>query len=256
MKEFLEKLKGLLEGVDGVDMQAIEAELTGLVGTEGEKTALQAKNQQLITEKRTLQSKIKDLEAQIAGFDKDEYERLKEEETARLADPENKGNKVDIEGIKAKVEQKWKVQLEAKQKELDDLKKSAEEKESAIQNMLIEAEIEKQFVTGKKVMDAHRGLLKDAFKAKAYVEFDGEERVIYMKDKGQDMPISDYFEYWKNLADSKVYLEGDVPTGSGATGSKGGFKKQKAYKDMTPKERVEFYQTYGEEAYRNLKNAK
>ena len=93
--------------------------------------------------------------------------------------------------------------------------------------MLIEAEIEKQFVTGKRVMDAHRGLLKDAFKAKAYVEFDGEDRIIYMKDKGQDMPIADYFEYWKNLADSKVYLEGDVPTGSGATGSKGGFKKPK-----------------------------
>ena len=129
MKEFLEKLKGLLEGVDGVDMQAIEAELTGLVGTEGEKTALLSKNQQLITEKRNLQSKIKDLEAQIAGFDKDEYERLKEEETARLADPENKSNKVDIEGIKGKVEQKWKVQLEAKQKELDDLKASADEKE-------------------------------------------------------------------------------------------------------------------------------
>lgn len=255
MNEFLEKLRSLLVGVDGVDMGAIEAELNALVGNEGEKQALLNKNQQLITEKRGLQNKIKELELQIAGFDTEEFERLKEEEAARLADPDNKGNKVDIEAIKAKVEQKWKVQLEARQKELDELKGQAERKESAIQDMLIEAEIDKQFVTGKKVLDAHRGLLRDAFRSKAYVEVDGDDRVIYMKDKGQDMPIADYFEYWKNLSDSKVYLEGDVPAGGGASGSKGGFKKPKPYKEMSPKERVQYYQQFGEEAYRALKNA-
>jgi len=238
MEAFLNKLKELLKEVEGVDINAIETELKSLVGTEDEKQKLIAKNKELIGEKRSLQEKVKNLEEQVNGFDTEELERLKQFEADTLAKGDNK---VNIEDIKSKVELKWKNQLSAKEKELEDAKNHLTAVNSKLEDMLVDQELEKQFTTGKKVIDAHRPMLKVFFKSKVKVETDGDDRVVYIRDNGQELPIADYFEFWKGTADAKTYLEADVNTGGGASGSKNGFKQKKSWKDMSVKERVDLF---------------
>jgi len=238
MEEFLNKLRELLKEVEGADFTAIETELKSLVGTEDDKQRLISKNKELIGEKRALQTKVKELESKSTEFDTDEFARLKQFEEETLAKGDNK---INIEDIKSKVELKWKNQLATKDAELEVLKNQLKGVNTSLEDMLVEQELEKQFATGKKVMDVHRSMLKVYFKSKVKVEVDGDDRVVYIKDNGQEMPIADYFEFWKGTADAKTYLEADVNAGGGASGSKSGFKTKKPWKEMSPSERVALF---------------
>jgi hypothetical protein len=239
MEAFLAKLKELLKEVEGVDMNAIETELKNLVGSEDDKQRLIAKNKDLIAEKRTLQEKVKSLEEQVGKFDVEEFKRLQKFEEDTIASGDTK---VNIEDIKSKVELKWKNQLGVKDQELEALKAQLNSVNGELENLLVDQELDKQFVSGKRVIEAHRPMLKVFFKSKVKVEKDGDDRVVYIKDNGQELPIADYFEFWKGTADAKTYLEADVNTGGGASGSKSGFKTKKPWKEMSPAERVTLYQ--------------
>jgi len=252
MEKFLNDLRELLKGVDNVDMTAIETQLKSLVDSNEEKAKLINKNKDLITEKRTLQNKVKELEKEIDGFDSDELERLKTFEIETLSNSDA-NKKVDIEDIKAKIEVKWKNLLATKEKELEELKGNLTGTKKNLNNLLINQEIDKQFSTGKKVLDVHRTILRAHFKSKAKVEFDGDDSVVVIDDNGQELPIADYFEYWKGLEESKPYLEAEQSSGGGASGSKGGFTKKKAWKDMTPNDRITLYKENPAE-YERMKN--
>jgi len=250
MEAFLAKLKELLKEVEGVDMTAIETELKGLVGTEDDKQRLIAKNKDLIAEKRALQEKVKTLETSVKDFDVNELNRLKQFEEDAIA---NGDSKVNIEDIKSKVELKWRNQLTAKDTELETYRTKLSDVNKELEDLLVEQELEKQFVTGKKVIDTYRPMLKVFFKSKVKVEQDGDDRVVYIKDNGQELPIVDYFEFWKGTPDAKTYLEADVNTGGGASGSKSGFKTKKAWKEMVASERVKLFQENPAE-YARMKN--
>lgn len=252
MEEFLSKLRDLLKDVENADMNAIETQLKNLVGSDDEKQKLINKNKDLISEKRVLQNKIKELEKEIDEFDTDELERLKAFEIEALSNPDA-NKKVDIEDIKAKIEVKWKNLLANKEKELEELKSNLTGTKKNLNNLLITQEIDKQFSTGKKVLDVHRTILRAHFKSKAKVEFDGDDSVVVIEDNGQELPIADYFEYWKGLEESKPYLEAEQSSGGGASGSKGGFTKKKAWKDMTPNDRITLYKENPAE-YERMKN--
>lgn len=252
MEEFLQKLKDLLKDVENVDMTAIETQLKNLVGSDDEKQKLINKNKELIGEKRTLQNKVKSLEATIDEIDIDEVERLKQFEIDTLSNSDA-NKKVDIEDIKAKMEVKWKTMLASKDKELEELKENLKGTKDNLQNMLINQEIDKQFTTGKKVLDIHRNILRAHFKSKARVEFDGDDNVVIIEEDGQEMPIGDYFDYWKAKEESKPYLEAEISSGGGASGSKGGFKVKKPWKEMSPKERTILFKENPAE-YERLKN--
>jgi len=252
MEKFLNDLRELLKGVENVDMTAIETQLKSLVDSNEEKAKLINKNKDLITEKRTLQNKVKELEKEIEEFDTDELERLKTFEIEQLSNSDA-NKKVDIEDIKAKIEVKWKNLLATKEKELEELKGNLTGTKKNLNNLLINQEIDKQFSTGKKVLDVHRTILRAHFKSKAKVEFDGDDSVVVIDDNGQELPIADYFEYWKGLEESKPYLEAEQSSGGGASGSKGGFTKKKAWKDMTPNDRITLYKENPAE-YERMKN--
>lgn len=249
MDEFLNKLKELLKEVEGVDLNAIETELKALVGNTDDKNKLTVKNRELTARNTELTNKIRDLETKVAGLDAEEFERLKKFEQDTLAKGDNK---IDIEDIKSKVELKWKNQLSAKDQIIADLENKMKVVNEKLESNLIDQELEKHFTTGKKVLDAHRTILKDYFKNRAKVEIDGDERTIYIKDNGQELPIADYFEFWKGTADAKTYLEADVTSGGGASGGGKGFKQKKPWKEMTASERVELYKSNPAE-YNRLK---
>ena len=164
MDEFLSKLRDLLKDVENADMNAIETQLKNLVGSDDEKQKLINKNKDLISEKRVLQNKVRELEKEIDEFDTDELERLKTFEIETLSNSDA-NKKVDIEDIKAKIEVKWKNLLATKEKELEELKGNLTGTKKNLNNLLINQEIDKQFSTGKKVLDVHRTILREIGRA-------------------------------------------------------------------------------------------
>lgn len=253
MEEFLRKLEDLLKDVEGVDMESIKTELQSLVDDKTEKQTLLRKNKQLLTEKRKLEGQLTELEEQVSGFDTDEFERLKGLEEEYLS----KGGeqKVDLDGIKSKIELKWKNQIGLKEKEIESLKETLGNTNSKLEDMLIEQKLEENFNKGRKVLDSHREILKEYFKSKVKVETDEDDRTVYVRDAtGGELPIEDFFEFWKGTPEAKQYLEADYTSGGGAQGSKGSFKThKKAWKDMSISERVALFQENPAE-YERLKN--
>lgn len=247
MNEFLEKLKGLLEGVDGVNFPEIETELKNLVG---DKEGLLNKNKQLLAEKKKLQEEKKTLEEQVAGFDMEEFERLKQFEIDQAGKKD-----IDVEALKAKLEQQYNVKINAKQKEMDALADKYNKLSKKHEGMIIDDGLQKEFARGRKVVDQYQQVLKVFFKQKAKIETDDEGNYsIVISDNGADMPIKDYFDYWKNTEEAKSYLEAEQSTGGGSTGSKN-FKVTKKWSEMTLAEKTALYQQNPQE-YLRLKNSK
>ncbi len=238
MEEFLRKLKELLKDVEGVDMMSIETELKGLVDDKTDKQNLLSKNKGLLDEKKALETKVADLELQIQGFDTEELARLKGLEEEYL-----KGKDVDLDGIKSKIELKWKNQLNQKEQELENTKTLLGNTNKQLEDMLIDQELEENFNKGRKILDSHKDMLKVYFRSKVRVERDDDEITVYIKDGANELPVEDFFEYWKGTDGAKQYLEANYTSGGGVTGNKGSFKNtKKPWKEMTVKERVELFQ--------------
>lgn len=242
MDEFLRKLKELLKDVEGVDFASVEAELKALVDDKTDKQKLLVKNKELLDARKTLEARVAELEKQVEGVDVEEFERLKAVEEAYLKDP---NNKIDIDAIKSKVEVTWQNKLKLKENELVEAKKALEDTNAKLEGMLVDQQLEDSFNKGRKILDSHRPLLKVYFKSKVRVEQDGDERTVYVKDgTGGELPIEDFFEYWKGTEDAKQYLEADYTSGAGIHNNKtgGSFKNKKPWAEMTIKERVTLFQ--------------
>jgi len=263
MEQLLAKLKAIFDAhsITDVDMEAIKEDVVKLTtAVEQEKVKLINKNKELLGELKNQKEKVKTLELEQQKIDPIEYNRLKEEEEQRIADDptgDGKKAKIDLESYKQKLEQRHnaeKLKLEADLKAKDDILVG---RDVLINNMLIDAELEKQFVTGRKVMDEHRVMLKGYFKNQSFVELDGDVRDIYIKDPetGDDMQITDFFDSWKSSNGAKSYLEAENSSGSGASGSKKSFTKQKPFAEMTVSERGDLFRSNKEEYYR-AKNGK
>lgn len=252
MEDFLVKLKELLEGVEGADIAGIEADLRKLVN-EDESKRLLLRNKDLDKRNKEMDRKIKELELEISKLDADEFQRLKEFEEETL----KTGNKeIDIEDIKNKVGLKYQNQLNVKEQELTTANEALKKANKKLEDMLIDKELNKQFAKGKRILEGHREILKEFFKNRVIVEEEDGEKALYIKDGTQELPIEDYFEYWKGTDKAKQYLEAEQSSGAGSTNSKTSFKSKKTWKEMTVTERVELFRVNPEEYHRRKKENK
>lgn len=258
MEELLSFLKEKLNEVEGIDLVAIEAEIKKVVDLhEDEKQRLLNKNRELLKDITTAKNKTKTAEEKLEAIDVEEYERLKEEEENRVLNggESSGGAKVNIDDIKSKIEKKYNAMLLKKDEEIKTLSESVKKKDDAINSTLIENTISKQLASGLNIRDEFKPMLMDYFKAKTFVEDDGFEKNIYIKDNnGSDTPVKTFFEYWGNSDEAKVYLRAEETSGAGTSGSNK-FTKKKAFSEMNPSERVELYRKSPAE-YERLKNEK
>lgn len=253
MEEFLSRLEETLNGVEGIDLTAIKEEANKINREfNDEKTRLVNKNQELLSDLKKAKKAKDEAKNKLEEIDIDEYNRLKEEEENRILNGDKGSANVNIDDIKDKLERKYKAIIDKKDGEIKTLSESVKQKDNVINSTLIENEISKQLASGLKIRDEFKPMLTDYFKSKSFVEDDGEDKTIFIKDKTGDTPISTFFEYWGNSEEAKSYLKAEETSGAGTSGSKK-FTKTKSFSEMTPAEKVALFKNNPTE-YARLKN--
>jgi len=258
MDEFLSILKTTLEGIEGIDFNAIETQARAVTASyDAEKTRINKKNTELLGDLKKAKEKAKTAEEELSKIDVEEYNKLKEEEEDRILNGDNASGKVKInlDEIKSKYDKKYQLIITKKDEEIKNLSGKLKDKDSVINSTLIENEISKQMASGQiPVRDEFKQMLIENFRNKCFVEDDGTEKVVYIKDKTGDTPIATFFDYWNNSEEAKIYLKAEDTSGAGIKGNKG-FKKTKSFGEMTNDEKVQLYNNNRAE-YERLKTEK
>lgn len=254
MEEFLQSLKETLKDVEGIDLEAIETSANKVkTDFELEKEKINKKNRELLGDLRNAKQKTKDAEAGLADIDLEEYEKLKTAEESRLLNGDsNDGPQINIKDIEAKVERKYQAIISKKDLEMATLSERNKKLDTKINSTLIENEVSKYLTSGEKIRDEFKPMLTDYFKSKCFVEEDGDDKSIYIKDSTGDTPINTFFDFWGNSEEAKAYLKAEDTSGAGTSGSKK-FTKTKAFSEMTPSEKVEMFKSNPSE-YNRKKN--
>jgi len=254
MEEFLQNLKETLKDVDGIDLEAIEASANKVKSDfELEKEKINNKNKELLGELKKVKKRAKDAEEKLGEVDLEEYEKLKSDEESRLMSGDaEEGPKVNIEDIKAKIERKYQTIISKKDMEMKTLSERNKQLDEKINSTLIENEVSKYLTSGEKIRDEFKPMLTDYFKSKCFVEDNGDEKEIYIKDSTGDTPINTFFDFWSNSEEAKAYLKAEDTSGAGTIGSKK-FTKTKSFSEMTPSEKVALYKSNPAE-YERKKN--
>ena len=99
------------------------------------------------------------------------------------------------------------------------------------------------------VADAHKGLLKDAFRGRALVEINeldpNKRDILITTDEGR-LPVTEYFKSWTESEAAKPYIKAKVPAGGGGSGNikiAGVELKGKTWEDLSLGERTKLFQT-------------
>jgi len=228
----------LMQLLESEEVQAVLNEKY-VAKTEVEK--IEAKKNQLLSEKKKVQEKTKTLEEELGkfkalsekigqmGYDPDE--KLAEFiATLETGTPEGAQQQKDLA---KSIEDRLVVQQrthEAKLKSLADEKdRQIAELKDALSNTIRGWDAEKienalnQELDRIDVLPAHKKVLKAAFRnlAKVDDDEDGVRGVLMTNDEGLTIPAKDFFDAFAQSDEGKAYIAAQTTTGGGALGGKG-----------------------------------
>lgn len=207
--------------------------------TEVEK--IEAKKNQILSEKKKVQDKAKTLEENLSKFTSisekigqmgyDPEEKLAELiATLEAGTPEGAQQQKDVA---KSIEDRLVVQQrthESKLKSLSDEKnRQIEELQNALSSTIRGWDAEKienalnQELDRIDVLPAHKKVLKAAFRNLAKVDDneDGVRGVLITNDEGLTIPAKDFFDAFAQSDEGKAYIAAATTTGGGALGGKG-----------------------------------
>lgn len=200
--------------------------------------AVNNKKEQLLTEKKKVQSKYAELEEksktqeqlfeQIGQLGYDPQEVLAQ----TLATLENPASSTDDGKIKKELEGRMQVQRQTYEAKLasqaQEYERKIKERDDNLQYLTRGWNTEKIENTLNAEMDRisvspkHKNILKAAFRNRAKVlDEDGVRNVVIANDEGIELSATDFFNNFKETEDGKTYILAAPTIGGGAPGGKG-----------------------------------
>lgn len=192
-------------------MKTMEELLAELEDMKGAVEALTAKNKELITEKRKLQSKVQDVDVEAYNKALDELDSLK-----ASYDKLQKQYKIDTEKLSS--------ELNSKNSHLNKVIL-----EDGLSKTLLENGISKEYLKPALAMLKSEAKISDNFE-------------VLIGDK----PMNDFMKSWVTEGDGKLFVMKQPDVGGGAKGGSA-TPTTKAFKDMNETERTELFKTNPEQ---------
>lgn len=215
----LEKILAFLQSEEGKQHVGTLSSTLGLVGKDSI-TGLETKKNQLLGEKKALQTKLELFEKYGLTVDKIQDYTNTIDELEALKNAANKGkddsNNVDLDVLKKRHAR----ELKALEDKLVSATENGGKLEAELNKLIINSEISKAFDTYN-VAVKHRPILNLAWSASAEVEKgeDGSRAILMKNSDGQTLKIDDFFKEWSASETSKLYVQAPNNTGGGAKGN-------------------------------------